>query len=364
MRKKIISLLLALVLCVSIAAPVFAASETAIAIADTLYMYGLFKGVGNNADGSPNYDLDRGLTRAEAVTLLVRLLGKDAAATAGTHSTPFNDVPEWAKPYVGYAYANGLTNGVSDTSFGSGDSVSATQYLTFMLRALGYESGVDFQWDAAWILSDELKITSGQYGKDTEFLRSDAVIVSYYSIFVEKKGTGRYLHNIIFDSLASEANPAHPERVNDYENGKNDVYFRPPAEWTLSDTVVSKYIYNKQEYYLYKTFNSSVDAFYAVCNNRKTKSSVVIASGALSESYVDIYSLDILYNLFNSVVTDGIFENHTTICGREYAGLLYEYPDRDYNRYLFATVFDGELIVINVFCRKTDSIDTIMSYFE
>ena len=59
-------------------------------------------------------------------------------------NTPFTDVADWAKPYVGYAYANGLTAGVSQTRFGSESSVTAAQFLTFVLRALGYESGKDF----------------------------------------------------------------------------------------------------------------------------------------------------------------------------------------------------------------------------
>ena len=92
-----------------------------------------------------------GLTAQElqAVTMLVRLLGKEAEAKAGTWTVPFSDLADWARPYVGYAYANGLTNGLSAERFGSDDKVTANQHLTFILRALGYSSERDFQWDKA-----------------------------------------------------------------------------------------------------------------------------------------------------------------------------------------------------------------------
>ena len=37
---------------------------------------GLFNGVGTKADGTPNYNLDAKPTRDEAITMLVRLIGK------------------------------------------------------------------------------------------------------------------------------------------------------------------------------------------------------------------------------------------------------------------------------------------------
>ncbi|MDD6188917.1 MAG: S-layer homology domain-containing protein [Clostridiales bacterium] len=111
--------------------------------------------------------------------MLVRLLGKEEAAQKGAWTTPFTDVPNWAKPYVGYAYANGLTEGISNTLFGSQELVTVSQYLTFVLRALGYESDRDFKWDTAWELSDKIGLTEGEYTGEGEFLRGDLAIISY-----------------------------------------------------------------------------------------------------------------------------------------------------------------------------------------
>lgn len=180
--KRFVSLAISLALVLSFAPVAFAASNEATQAAQSLYDLGLFQGTGNNADGTPNFDLDRTPTRAEAVTMLVRLLGKETEAKNGTWKTPFTDVADWAKPYVGYAYANGLTTGTSGTTFGGTNTIDATQYLTLVLRALGYKSGTDFQWNKAWELSDKIGLTDGRYSSSSAFTRGDIAITSYQSL--------------------------------------------------------------------------------------------------------------------------------------------------------------------------------------
>jgi len=133
---------LTIIILISIVPVASAATTEAIDAANSLYSLGLFQGTGINTDGTPIYDLDRAPTRHEAVTMLVRLLGKESEALSGTWSTPFTDVADWAKPYVGYA--NNLTTGTSETTFSGNNTVTATQYITFVLRALGYSSETDF----------------------------------------------------------------------------------------------------------------------------------------------------------------------------------------------------------------------------
>ena len=189
--KRTLAFVLALCLMLALAPAASAAGDAADEAAGALYEMGLFQGTSVNADGTPVFDLDRAPTRAEAVTMLVRLLGGEGAALAGDWDMPFTDVPAWAEPYVGYAYSRGLAAGTGETAFGSGDSVTASQYLTFVLRALGYESGTDFEWVAAWELSDEIGLTSGQYGASTtSFTRGDVALISYTALGCEVKGGG------------------------------------------------------------------------------------------------------------------------------------------------------------------------------
>ena len=177
--KKILALLLAAMMFLTLAPVSLAAEDEAAAAAQKLHALGLFNGIGTDADGNPTFALDRTPTRHEAVTMLVRLLGKEEEALAGKWEIPFTDVAEWAKPYVGYAYAKGLTNGISPTAFGGENIVSAAQYLTFVLRALGYKSGVDFVWERAWELTDRLGITDGEYNAENDtFVRGDLAIIS------------------------------------------------------------------------------------------------------------------------------------------------------------------------------------------
>ena len=105
--------------------------------AKTLHSLGLFSGTGTDANGNPNFDLDRAPTRHEAVTMLVSLLGKKQEALNGTWKIPFTDVADWARPFVGYAYANSLTSGTSATTFGGNDLISSAQYLTFRSSPMG-----------------------------------------------------------------------------------------------------------------------------------------------------------------------------------------------------------------------------------
>ena len=164
-----------------------------------LYELGLFRGTSVDADGNPVFELERQATRNEAVTTLVRLLGKEAEATTSSWTTPFTDVADWAAPYVGYAYANGLTNGTSDTTYGGEAEITATQYITYVLRALGYDSSSDFAWDSAYLFSDSIGLTHGEYDAEEEpFTRGDMAEISFDALFLDIKGTTIRLLDTIF----------------------------------------------------------------------------------------------------------------------------------------------------------------------
>lgn len=196
--KRILSLILSLALAFSLMPSAFAASNEAVQAAEALHSLGLFNGTGTDASGNPIYDLDRAPTRQEAITMLVRLLGKEDAAKQGTWKTPFTDVDSWAAPYVGYAYSNGLTSGTSATTFSGNNTVTTSQYLSFVLRALGYTSGTDFQWDKAWELSDKIGLTSGNYNATTKsFTRGDVAIISKQALSVKMKDGQKSLSDVI-----------------------------------------------------------------------------------------------------------------------------------------------------------------------
>lgn len=173
-------------------------------LADALKEMGLFKG-GDTAYGD-GLMLENAPTRIEGLIMFLRLLGEEEAALTTTDACPFVDVPEWCRSYVTYAYAKGYTRGVGADSeelyFAPYVAITAGEYMTFVLRALGYrDSGdsPDFQWDSALLRSLELGcITDGEYKLLVEesFLRAQVAYVSYYALDAGMKSGGTLLSHL------------------------------------------------------------------------------------------------------------------------------------------------------------------------
>lgn len=131
----------------------------------------ILSGVGTKEDGAPDLALDLPVTRVQATTILVKLLTATETAEyyaeeynrSGYHLHRFEDVPTWAEGYVTYAYQNRLSAGISDKVFGSDNVITTTEYLSLLLKALGYETGTDFAWNEAATLSDALGFTRGEH---------------------------------------------------------------------------------------------------------------------------------------------------------------------------------------------------------
>lgn len=202
MKRKIIAVLFTLALVFSVAPISFAAPSELEKAAQYLNQLGLFAGTGTNLDGSPKFDLDLEPDRNQGITMLVALLGKSAEARNHNWETPFTDVPSWAKPSVGYAYTNKLTAGSSATTFGGSQKLTAPQYVTFVLTALGYKNGSDFVWSNPFALSDALGITRNKYTTNSRFTRGDVAYISANALTAKMKGKDSIL---LQDLIASGA---------------------------------------------------------------------------------------------------------------------------------------------------------------
>jgi len=185
LKRKALCLTLALALLLVLAAPASAADVTRSyareeQMAYALKALGLFQGYGPTELG-----LDEVPTRAQALVMMIRLMGLEDKALAFAGETPFDDVPadSWAAPYVGYAYKTGMTKGQSETHFGVDDPADTRTYLTFVLRALGYREGADgdFLWSRPVRLAQELGIAP-DYLRFSDFRRADVVTVSYAAL--------------------------------------------------------------------------------------------------------------------------------------------------------------------------------------
>lgn len=169
-------------------------------MAGILKQLGVFKGVSET-----DFALTREPSRAEAIVMLIRLLGKESEAMAGSWRHPFQDVPAWADKYVGYAYQKSLTNGISATEFGAGNT-SAGMYLTFVLRALNYSDAdeVDFTWQNPYDLARQVGILDERVDIYS-FLRADVANISYLALKAKLKNSATTLaQKLIADGVFTQ----------------------------------------------------------------------------------------------------------------------------------------------------------------
>ena len=193
------TLLLTAALCVAASASEY---DTA---AQELSAIGMFRGTANG------FELDRAPTRSEAAIMVVRLYGAEekakSAYDAGEISHPFTDVSEFTSPYVAWLYTNGITNGFSETSFGSQRKCTAQNYVTFLLRALGYQDGSDFQYADALTFAQE----KGFYDPllfPGAFLRDDLAAVTYQALAADMADGKTYLLDSLVKSGAIDSKTA------------------------------------------------------------------------------------------------------------------------------------------------------------
>ena len=193
--KGIIFLILMLGMSLMMLMPAYAANVTeAEKQASALKQLGMFKGVSDT-----NFALDRAPTRTEALIMLIRVLGEESKAMNGNWSHPFTDVAPWADKYVGYAYENGLTKGLSATKFGTGNA-NSDMYLTFVLRALDYDdSAGDFVWDSPDALAQSAGILPSGVDK-ANFLRADVALVSWAALEAKLKDGSQTLSGKLMEA--------------------------------------------------------------------------------------------------------------------------------------------------------------------
>ncbi len=106
--------------------------------AEQLQALGLMKGTENGLA------LEEEVTRAQAVTMIVRLLGE----TVEEQENPFADVQgHWAQDTVAYAAGNGYVKGVSETAFEPERGVTGQEFTAMLLRAFGYAAESDTAYE-------------------------------------------------------------------------------------------------------------------------------------------------------------------------------------------------------------------------
>ena len=157
--KKLLAMVLALVMTLSLAVSANAAFKDDKSISDdyaesvaVLNGMGVFKGY---EDGS--FKPEGNITRAEVATIVYRIYTADVAKNdkSGLYATynKFSDMAGagWAQGYIGYCANASLVKGYPDGTFKPSGKVTGYEVLAMILRAVGYDKNNEFS-GADWAL--------------------------------------------------------------------------------------------------------------------------------------------------------------------------------------------------------------------
>ena len=196
----------------------------AAAYANFLFEYDLFQG----KDGS--YKLADEVTRAEAITVLVRLLGKEPTDVKSI----FIDVPSnhWANPYIAYAKESGYINGINENEFAPDRNVTGLEFTKMAMAILGYneitiENAVE-TGEKCGMLSNEYFIASAS---DYALKRNDLVLYMF-AILNSQNSDGITQKEII----ANERNFDYEKFNFGFEEAYKDTVFL--SDFCCSNTMV------------------------------------------------------------------------------------------------------------------------------
>lgn len=213
MKKRIVSLLLAVLLVVGLVPTVGAYSD----VADTqlsarLEMLSGLGVVNGYTDGT--FKPQNTLTRAEFTKMVVMLLGGGKTCETFGAYTIFGDVPssDWSAKFINYAARDkergglGLLKGYTDGTFKPNNTITYGEAATIILRALGYtDADVGFTWPknftdkaASSGLGD--RVSRGDY---EAISRADAANIFYNALFVEKKDGSKLIDGMYGESISS-----------------------------------------------------------------------------------------------------------------------------------------------------------------
>ena len=159
--------------------------------------------------------LDKAGTRAEALTLFLALLGERDEAAAASYSYTFRDIDAWFSKFAGYGVYRRYTSGYSPMQFGSYDAVTAQQYATFLLRALGYGNG-DFVWSKALDKTVEIGLCTQQQadrGQNKPFRRQEIMEMSYLALSTKLKNSASTLADKLIADGTITAQAAKAEKL-------------------------------------------------------------------------------------------------------------------------------------------------------
>lgn len=210
MKRKLLIMILCLGLMLSSVSSVWAATFTDTGNGELAMAAAVLQGMDVVAGTSDTtFDPQGPLTRAQACTMLVKMMGLDSNLSTGAKKNYFSDVPSnaWYAPYVNLAYSNNLINGYGNGKFGPDDYISYGQLATIILRMLGYTTAdIGYVWPADYTsFSEDLGISADfTIGDNSGLTRGQAALMLYRSLTCKTKGGRQDFYETIADVASTK----------------------------------------------------------------------------------------------------------------------------------------------------------------
>ena len=207
MKKFLTLMLILLLVFTAVAAPTILPQEEIPTLfedsaeASGLHKLGILLGTGNG------FELERSVTRAEAVVLLFRM-HPEITGSVGMPSPEFDDMTgHWAYKEVTVAKKIGLVDGTSETTFTPDRTVSGREFTKMMLSLLGYKN---ITIENAYQLGEEHDLLVNNFTRsvvydDRELTRGDTVRICW-SALAAKAADGELLYRKLVKAGKYEEN--------------------------------------------------------------------------------------------------------------------------------------------------------------
>ena len=324
--KKLLAMVLALVMTLSLAVSANAAFKDADKVNDdyaeavaVLNGMGVFKGY---EDGS--FKPEGNITRAEVATIVYRIYTADVAKNdkSGLYATynKFSDMAgaSWAAGYIGYCANASLVKGYPDGTFKPSGNVTGYEVLAMILRAVGYDKNNEFS-GADWAL--HVAQTAQQLGvldnvaKTTDLnapASRELVAELLFQGIQKAQVTYTPAFGYVTDKVTGKANSSLGTKNFDLKSAKAaDVWGRPATTWSYNTgdkttTVVAKPV---------ATFNvATTECDIAAAYGLKTeKTFTVYTNGAVNKSQYIVQAKDTVQKLGAQGRLLEVYDNDTIV---------------------------------------------------
>ena len=286
-------------------------SEDNVEAVDVLQAVGVMVG-----DEDGNFNPDEYVTRNEMAVVMSNLLALNVSNFTSS-SIPFTDVPDWAAPYVAACYADGITSGTSDTTYGGDDTVTAAQAGLMMLKALGHfqyssDFGSDWQLSAVRQASSTDLYDGVDAGASSAMTRNEVAQLALNALeatMVEPSSDGS---TIVVGDITVSSNVSYDERTssnNQYASISNDHADDSDSQYTIE---------LGEELYDGDLEKSSADANEDVFGRpavtwEYNNDEIGTYADDPEETYTAAVDKDALYDLIGSSVYNDLRDEETTL---------------------------------------------------